>query len=160
MRNENRKQKHYVSIINSHFSFLTSHLKILSARIRIITLIYVFILAGIVALADSRQTQYLFTFIRSLPLGDKIGHFCLMGTLSLLVNLTLNAKTFRVWKLNYLLGSLIVAAVVTTEEFSQMFIGARTFDLYDLIFDYAGIFLLGETARAVCRKMSRVNSFY
>lgn len=160
MRNENRKQKHYVSIINSYFSFLISHLKILSARIRIITVTYVFILAGIVVLADVPETQYLFTFIRSLPLGDKIGHFCLMGMLSLLVNLALNAKTFCVWKLDYLLGSLIVAAVVTTEEFSQMFIGGRTFDLYDLIFDYAGILLLGETARAICRKLPRANSFY
>ena len=89
---------------------------------------------------DVGQTQYLFTFIESLPPGDKIGHFCLMEMLSLFVNLALNAKTFQFWKLNYLLGSFIVLAIVTAEEFSQFFISGRTFDLSDLIFDYAGIF--------------------
>ncbi len=128
----------------------------MSARIKIITVIYVFILAGIVVLADARQTQYLFASIRSLPFGDKIGHFCLMGTFSWLVNLTLKAKIIQIWKLNYLLGSLIVLTLVTTEEFSQIFISGRTFDLIDLIFDYAGIFIFGETARFIRRKIAAV----
>jgi VanZ family protein len=113
--------------------------------------IYIFIFAGIVILADVGQTQYLFTFIESLPLGDKIGHVCLMGMLSLFVNLALGARTFQFWKLNYLLGSLIVSAVVKA-EFSQFFIRGRTFDLSDLFFDYAGIFIFGEIARFICWK--------
>jgi polysaccharide biosynthesis protein VpsQ len=126
-----------------------------SARIKIITLIYVFILAGIVVLADLRGTQYLLNFVGSLPHGDKIGHFCLMGIFSLLINLTLSAKTFRFWKLNYLLGSLIVLTIVTAEEFSQIFIRGRAFDLADLAFDYAGIFIFGEIARFICGKFIR-----
>ncbi len=132
----------------------------MSARIKILTVIYIFILAGIIILADVRQTQYLFTFIKSLPFGDKIGHFCLMGMLSLLVNLALNAKTFRFWKLNYLLGSLIVLTVVTAEEFSQIFVRGRTFDAGDLVFDYAGIFIFGEAARFNCRKVTSGWNFY
>jgi VanZ family protein len=128
----------------------------MSARIKIITVIYIFILAGIIVLADVGQTQHLFTFIRSFPFGDKIGHFCLMGIFSLLVNLALNAKTFRFWKLNFLLGSLIVLSLVTAEEFSQIFIRGRNFDSVDLIFDYAGIFIFGETARFICRKIAVV----
>jgi VanZ family protein len=116
--------------------------------------IYIFILAGIVVLADVGQTQYLFTSFKSLPLGDKLGHFCLMGMLSLLVNLALSAKTFQFCKLNYLTGSLIVLAVVTAEEFSQIFIRGRTFDLSDLIFDYAGIFIFGEAVRFICWKIA------
>lgn len=123
------------------------------ARIKIIAVIYSFILAGIVVLADLRQTQYLFTTLRSFPYGDKIGHFCLMGTFSLLINLALSAKNFRFWKLNYLPGNLIVSAIVTAEEFSQMFIPGRTFDAGDLIFDYAGIFIFGAAARFLCRKL-------
>ena len=123
----------------------------MSARIRIVSVIYIFIFAGIVILADVGQTQYLFTFIESLPLGDKIGHVCLMGMLSLFVNLALGARTFQFWKLNYLLGSLIVSAVVKA-EFSQFFIRGRTFDLSDLFFDYAGIFIFGEIARFICWK--------
>ncbi len=132
----------------------------MSARIKILTIIYIFILAGIVVLADVRQTRYLFTFIRRLPLGDKIGHFCLMGMFSLLVNLALSAKIFRFWKLNYLLGSLIVLTVATAEEFSQIFIRGRTFDLGDLVFDCAGIIIFGEAGRFICCKITTRGNFY
>lgn len=124
----------------------------MSARIKIIAVIYIFILAGIVVLADVRETQFLFTFIRRLPYGDKIGHFCLMGMFSLIVNLALNARTIRIWKLNCLLGTLIVLIVVFAEESSQFFVGGRSFDAGDLLADAAGILLFGEAARFVVKK--------
>ena len=127
----------------------------MSARIKIITVIYIFILTGIVVLADVRQTQFLFNFIRSLPFGDKIGHFFLMGIFSLLVNLALSAKTIRLWKFKYLLGSLIVSAIVTLEEFSQIFVSGRTLDAGDLIVDFAGIVYFGEIARFLTGRSSR-----
>ncbi|MCY7345079.1 MAG: hypothetical protein LH614_02575, partial [Pyrinomonadaceae bacterium] len=91
--------------------FVISHFSLESEcprEIKKIAAIYIFILVGIVVLADVRQTQFLFTFIRNLPFGDKIGHFCLMGMFSLVVNLAFEARTLRIWKLNYLFGSLIV----------------------------------------------------
>jgi len=124
----------------------------MSAKIKTLAVIYIFILAGIVILADVRETQFLFRFIRRLPFGDKLGHFFLMGMFSLMVNLALSAKTVQIWKLNYLLGSLIVLAVVTIEEVSQIFIRGRTFDAGDLLADAAGIFIFGETARFVVKK--------
>ncbi|MBA4122425.1 MAG: VanZ family protein [Acidobacteria bacterium] len=127
----------------------------MSARIKIITVIYIFILTGIVVLADVRQTQFLFNFIRSLPFGDKIGHFFLMGIFSLLVNLALSAKTIRLWKFKYLLGSLIVSAIVTLEEFSQIFVSGRTFDAGDLTVDFAGIVIFGEIARFLLGRFNR-----
>ncbi len=126
----------------------------MSAKVKTIAVIYVFMLAGIIILADSRGTNY-FAPINLLPFGDKIGHFCLMGMFSLLVNLALNARTVRVRKLNYLLGSLIVLTIVTAEEFSQIFVGGRTFDWSDLAADAAGIFIFGEIARMIAdRKFS------
>lgn len=125
----------------------------MSARIKIFTVIYIFILAGIIVLADLRGTRFLLDFVGDVPYGDKIGHFCLMGTFALLVNLALSAKTFRFWTLNYLLGSLIVLTIVTAEEFSQIFISGRTFDWDDLVFDYAGIIVFGEAARFICRSI-------
>jgi len=127
----------------------------MSATIKIVAVIYIFILAGIVVLADVRETQFLFEFIGRLPYGDKIGHFCLMGMFSLVVNLALDARTVRVWKLNYLLGSLIVLAIVTAEEFSQIFVRGRSFDAGDLLADAAGILLFGEAARFVVGKFLR-----
>ncbi len=121
------------------------------AGVRIIAVIYIFALAGIIALADSCGTSY-FAFIGLLPFGDKIGHFCLMGVFSLVVNLAFEARTIHVWKLNYLFGSLIVLAVVIVEEFSQIYVSERTFDSVDLLADAAGIFIFGEIARFVVIK--------
>lgn len=124
----------------------------MSARIKILTVIYIFILAGIVVLADFNGTNY-FAFIRLMPHADKIGHFCLTGIFSLLVNLALRARTLGFGKLNHLLGSLIVSIIVLAEEFSQKFVGNRTFDALDLLADFAGIIVFGEAARFICRRI-------
>ena len=127
----------------------------MTARIKILTAVYVCVLAVIVFLADKRTTQYLFKAIRNLPYGDKIGHFLLMGFFSFLLNLALSARTVSAWKFRYLLGSLIVLTVVTAEEFSQIFIRGRTFDLGDLAADFLGIFLFGELARFICNRKNK-----
>lgn len=124
----------------------------MSARIKILTIVYILILAGIIILADFNGTNF-FSFFRYIPYGDKVGHFCLMGMFSFLLNLALKARTVQFWKFSYLLGSLIVGVIVLTEEFSQKFISGRTFDFNDLVFDFAGIILFGEAARFICRKM-------
>lgn len=131
----------------------------MSVRIKILAALYILVLAGIVVLADVKETQYLFRPVRRLPYGDKIGHFLLMGMFSLVVNLILKARSVRVWKLSYLFGSLIVLAIVTIEEFSQIFIRGRSFDVADLAADWAGIIIFGEMARLACRKSLRGDSF-
>lgn len=124
----------------------------MSAKIKILAVVYVLIFAGIIVLADIKGTDY-FKFIRYIPYGDKVGHFVLMGLLSLAVNLVLRARNIKIWKLSYLLGSLIVAVVVLIEEISQIFVKGRTFDFGDLLFGFAGIFVFGEIARFISRKM-------
>lgn len=128
----------------------------MSARIKILTIVYVLILAGIIFVANTKSTRYLLKFIGDIPYGDKIGHFVLMGGFSLLLNLTLNGKSVGFGKIRYLLGTLIVLVVVTVEEFSQIFVRGRSFDWGDLIVDYVGIFLFGELARFIL-KVWRVN---
>ena len=123
-------------------------------RIKVLTIVYIFILGGIIFIADKKSTSYLLDFIRYIPYGDKIGHFVLMGILSFLANMVLNARTVGIGKLRYLLGSLIVLVLVTIEELSQLFIRGRTFDWTDLIADLAGIIIFGELARLICDKFS------
>jgi VanZ family protein len=117
-------------------------------RIKILSIIYILFLAVVIAVADFQGTNF-FAFLRYIPFGDKIGHFCLAGMLSLLVNLALRARTFRVWKAKCLLGTALVSAIVLLEELSQMRIGGRTFDLGDVLFDFAGIVVFGEIARLI-----------
>ena len=125
---------------------------------KILLVVYVFVLAGIIFLADRKGTSYLLNFVGNIPYGDKLGHFCLMGGFAFLLNLVLNARTFRFLKINWLVGSLIVLIVVTLEECSQIFIRGRTFDWSDLLVDYLGIFLFGELAGFICRRNKQVET--
>ncbi len=124
----------------------------MSAKIKILTLIYVFIIVGIIVLADYKGTAHVLNFVGEIPYGDKLGHFFLMGIFSFLVNLVLQAREIQIWKIRYLSGSLIVLLIVTIEEFSQIFISGRSFDYGDLVFDYLGVFVFSELARFIYRK--------
>lgn len=127
-------------------------MKINPASVKILTACYLIILAVIILVADRKSTAYLLDFIRFIPFGDKIGHFLLMGILSCLVNLWLKMRTVGFGKIRYLLGSVIVLGLVTLEEFSQLFIGGRTFDKSDLVANFLGILIFGEIARLIYRR--------
>lgn len=117
-------------------------MKFNSASIKIMTIFYVLILAVIIFIANTKSTRYLLSFIKFLPYGDKIGHLVLFGILSVLVNWWLGFRRIKF----VLLGSVIVFVIVTIEEFSQIYIRGRSFDLKDLFFDFIGIFLFAEIA--------------
>lgn len=124
----------------------------MSARIKTLTVIYLVILAGIIALADVKSTSYLLDFVGAIPYGDKIGHFVLFGIFAFLANLSLGVRSVGIGKLRYLLGSLIVLVIITFEEFTQIFMRGRTFSLIDLLCGYAGVLVFGEIARITYRK--------
>ena len=111
-----------------------------------ITGIYILLLMSIVYVADHHQYHDLFSIIRSVPGGDKYGHFLLMGVLSFLLNTSLRCREVDVCTRHVLLGSAIVSLAVTLEEVSQIFIQHRSFDLADLLFDYLGIWVFGKVA--------------
>ena len=106
--------------------------------------LYVALIVAIIFVADREATFRWLDIARDLPYGDKIGHFCLMGGLSFVVNWAMDCRFFAWGKLRVLRGSALVAALVTLEEFSQLGIRYRTFDLLDLAADFAGIFLFGR----------------
>jgi len=111
-----------------------------------ITILFIMFLIQIVIIANLGLGLTFFPFIYKIPGGDKIGHFFLMGILSYLVNYVLKSKRIKVGSINFLLGNVIVMAVVTIEEISQIFLEYRAFSLVDLLFDYLGIFLFGYLA--------------
>lgn len=121
-------------------------------KIRLLAVVYVIALVAIIFIADIEQYKHLLQPIRGIPYGDKISHFLLMGLLSFLVNLSFSCSRIKVLGLYFLKGSLIVAVIVTIEEFSQLFLKYRTFDLIDLVSDYLGIFLFGRLAHLVQRR--------
>ena len=111
-----------------------------------ITIGFIVFLIFVVIIANLGLLPSFFPFIYQIPGGDKIGHFFLMGLLSLFVNIALKTKKVRLLSKNILLGSLIVMAVVTIEEFSQIFLEYRSFSIIDLLFDFFGIIIFGYLA--------------
>jgi len=101
--------------------------------------IFVGLLAVIVIAADKGALPDFVRTLYSFPGGDKAGHFLLMGALSALVNLGLRARPASRGSHCFILGSMVVAVLVTMEEISQLWFRTRTFSLLDLGFDYVGI---------------------
>ena len=111
-----------------------------------LTIIFVVILIIIVIAANLGLGPSFFSLVYLLPGGDKAGHFILMGLLSFLINSIMRASRVKVFSLDLLKGSLIVIAIVTIEEFSQLFLKFRAFSIIDLFFDYTGIIIFGYFA--------------
>ena len=108
---------------------------------------YFAVVALIIWLADHIETRFVFEWIRAVPGGDKIGHFLIMGGFACTLNYALRCREVSLAGKPALLGSLIVLLLAASEEFSQLFIPGRTFDLLDLGADALGIWLLGRLAR-------------
>jgi len=89
--------------------------------------------------ANTGQQNVFFQLVAAIPYGDKLGHFCLFGFLTLLVNFSLNFKTLRLGSSQLYLGSILVSTFVIVEELSQFFIPSRTLDPLDLLADFVGI---------------------
>jgi VanZ family protein len=73
------------------------------------------------------------------PGGDKVAHFLLIATLTLLVNNLLWRKMWRIYRWSIHAGTLLIAILVFAEEVTQLFIASRQFDWYDLSADFFGI---------------------
>ncbi|MEE3329981.1 MAG: VanZ family protein [Myxococcota bacterium] len=111
------------------------------------TVLFGLALIGVVALANSGSaTAGLLSIVQNIPGRDKTVHFLLMGTMALLLNLCWRAERWQMGPVPVLKGSIVVAVVVTLEEFSQLFVPLRSFSLEDLAYDYLGIFLMGQCA--------------
>jgi polysaccharide biosynthesis protein VpsQ len=98
---------------------------------------------GIIAANDLGRLKGFFNWVGSQPFGDKLGHLILIGTLTFLLNHALNGRMVQIGRAKILLGCAIVGVAITVEEFSQIWIPSRSFDLVDLAANYLGIGLAG-----------------
>jgi VanZ family protein len=115
-------------------------------KLKVVATTYFLFLALVVYCADSPAHLHVFSLIRAIPGGDKLGHFLLMGAFAFLLNLSLSNRRVKFVGRSLLVGSMVALALITIEEFSQRFIPYRTFDLLDLVADYAGVFVFSLLA--------------
>jgi polysaccharide biosynthesis protein VpsQ len=110
-----------------------------SIQIRLIAFFFTLFIFYIIYAANTGTSNIFFDMVSKLPFGDKIGHVGLVGMLAFLINLLLNSRTFVFKGYSILVGSFAVFCFMTVEEFSQIWMDTRTFDLVDLTFNYLGI---------------------
>jgi polysaccharide biosynthesis protein VpsQ len=105
--------------------------------------LFLLFVIGIIAANNLGLLKEFFNWVASMPFGDKLGHFGLMGILTFLLNNALNGRMVQIGQVKVLFGCAIVGIAITVEEFSQIWIPSRSFDLVDLAANYLGIGFAG-----------------
>jgi VanZ family protein len=104
-----------------------------------LTILFIVFIILVIVLADIGRLGLL-GVVYEFPQGDKVGHFVLFGILTFLLDLTFfQALPHADRKQVAVIISLILALLIGLEEFSQKFIPARTFCLFDLSASYMGV---------------------
>ncbi|WP_425641055.1 VanZ family protein [Marinomonas gallaica] len=93
----------------------------------------------IIYLAGTGGESVFFDFIETIPYGDKLGHMCVFGFLTLVSIIGSKFRYFKYGRFKFYYGATFVMLFVIGEELSQAFIETRTFDLTDLVADAVGI---------------------
>ena len=124
------------------------------SAVKYVTCIYILLL-GTLSLLASHNIRPFETELHYVPFVDKLCHFLFAGTLAFLLTVTLHGlgllhRPFAVAGL-----ALLLVAVVTIDEISQLFVSTRTFSWADLACNYGGILCFGLAAVFICRRPRR-----
>lgn len=112
----------------------------------------------VIYLANTGSKSIFFDFIKLIPYGDKLGHVCLFGFLTMTVVAGSRFRSFSIGNLRLYYGAVLVILFVVGEEISQIFIPSRTFDLIDLSADMFGILLAVCVSYIVNKHLTRRSS--
>lgn len=118
----------------------------LSCLLGIIFLTIIFIVAR-----DSKATWF-FATVGKIPYFDKVGHFFIMGLISLCAVAGLSHRLpFSPWRSSlFVMGCVFLLS--TIDEISQAFIPSRTFSLADLSASALGIICLGLIGHRISQR--------
>ncbi len=99
----------------------------------------------IVIAADHGVIAPALGFLYGFPMGDKVGHFLLMGMLAFFVALAAPPARLRFWLILLIVG-------IVLEEISQAFLPYRSFSLLDLFFSLLGVAVFGWLGARLARR--------
>ena len=110
-----------------------------SARIYIPSCMLFLFIAWIIVVADLDKDNLFFKLAHDIKHGDKMAHFGLYGLLAYFVNRATRFKSFNLQNYKILFGSAMVLTFAIAEEFTQLAFANRTFDWFDMLSDFVGI---------------------
>jgi polysaccharide biosynthesis protein VpsQ len=114
---------------------------------RTATIIFTVFLTTVILLANFGYMRPLLRFLGTIPHGDKILHFFLVGILNFLMTTTfMQSLPSRDPKWVAVSVGFVLAMIFTVEELSQDFFRGRNASLRDLLANYAGIVFFGVAA--------------
>jgi hypothetical protein len=120
---------------------------------RLAALIFIGFLIAVVVIADRGEGGNWWPFIGQIPLGDKLGHVGLIGTLGFLCNLAFTDRRATSLPRFITRTTWVLLAVVSLEEIAQAFIPTRSFDPIDWLADMIGL-AVGQTLALTILKFS------
>jgi VanZ family protein len=112
----------------------------------------------IIYLADTGSPSRILTFVRTIPFGDKLGHFFLYGVLSFLLILAMRHRSWIICGRPIALGALIVMGFAIFEEITQAFLPRRNFDALDIVADFLGVACFTWIANRLISKPMPMNT--
>lgn len=112
---------------------------------------FALLVAAIGVLASLGADSFVFRWSKAVPRGDMVAHFLLIGMLALLINCAFRTRRVRFGPVAMHRATIVVAALVTIEECSQLWVPNRSFSLSDLAANWAGIVVFGEMVLRVVR---------
>lgn len=111
------------------------------------TLLYIALLAVVVAGANLGILSPFVGWVHSVPFGDKTCHFLFVGFLSFLISASLSLNLRKNRKRTVVLSTIVILAVLSSiEEASQSLFASRQFSEYDMLANIAGICVFGGLA--------------
>lgn len=119
---------------------------------------FVFILF-IIWEANHASTNIFFKYAEAFPFKDKVGHFSLYGILAMLLDRAMQERNYPLRFILIPISIIWVLAFATIEEFTQIFIPNRNFDLLDLAADVFGVFFFVALSRMVEIRLKKVDFF-
>lgn len=128
---------HKISLDNYHLNYRL----IINVTCILVCVSFSLFIGWIIYQANTGGSNVFFDLVRTIPYGDKIGHFCLFGLLTTMGLLASRLAHFSFRNIRIYYAVLVVSIFVLVEEISQAFISTRTFDLSDLLADALGITL-------------------
>ena len=105
------------------------------------SLLFFAFICWIIVLTNLDQKLDFMRILDGVPFGDKLGHFLLYGFLAGLVNIALRFRRLSIWSVDINMAGVVVLCFAIAEEFTQLALAIRTFELADMLSDVLGVWL-------------------